>query len=486
MDFSAMFNSMLTTLGNSLPKMAAAILILIFGWFVAVAIRAGVRKLLSWLKLNERVSRGTDKKIDLEGGIARGIYYLLVVLVFIAFFDRLDLELVASPLRALADQIFAYAPKLIAGVILLITAWALATFLRAAVTRLLSRTKIDDRLSQEAGMRPMSDSIGQVLYWLVFLIFLPAVLGALELNGLLKPVEGMIDKLLSFVPNIFAAVVIALVGWFVGRIVRDLVRNLLVAAGADPLGVRAGLKAPMTLSRLVGLVVYVVILIPVLVAALDALKIATVSEPATRMLGVLMSAIPGIFAAALILGLSYFVLRLVSDIVTKILGGTAFNTLPVKLGLGESILRKPTASEVVGRLMIFFGMLFATVEAANRLGFEQVTTLLSALIHFGGQILLGLVVFGIGLWIARLVHAAIVSAGGVNARTWAALARIAILGTVIAMGLRAMNIADNIVYLAFGLTLGAVAVAVALSFGLGGREAAGRQMEHWLGKLRGE
>ena len=37
-----------------------------------------------------------------------------------------------------------------------------------------------------------------------------------------------------------------------------------------------------------------------------------------------------------------------------------------------------------------------------------------------------------------------------------------------------------------GLTLGAVAVAVALSFGLGGREAAGKQMEHWLSRFRGE
>jgi len=57
---------------------------------------------------------------------------------------------------------------------------------------------------------------------------------------------------------------------------------------------------------------------------------------------------------------------------------------------------------------------------------------------------------------------------------------------VIAMGLRAMGIADDIVNLAFALTVGAVAVAVALSFGLGGREAAGRQMEYWLSKLRKE
>ena len=62
--------------------------------------------------------------------------------------------------------------------------------------------------------------------------------------------------------------------------------------------------------------------------------------------------------------------------------------------------------------------------------------------------------------------------------------RFAILALVLAMGLRAMGIADDIVNLAFGLTLGAVAVAVALSFGLGGREAAGKLMEHWLSRFR--
>jgi hypothetical protein len=54
------------------------------------------------------------------------------------------------------------------------------------------------------------------------------------------------------------------------------------------------------------------------------------------------------------------------------------------------------------------------------------------------------------------------------------------------MGLLAMGIADNMVNLAFGLTLGALAVAFALSFGRGGRKAAGRQMEYWLFKLHWE
>ena len=63
------------------------------------------------------------------------------------------------------------------------------------------------------------------------------------------------------------------------------------------------------------------------------------------------------------------------------------------------------------------------------------------------------------------------------------LARFATLGLFLAIALRYMGLADDIVNLAFGLTLGAVAVAFALSFGLGGREAAGKQMEKFFDKF---
>ncbi len=105
-------------------------------------------------------------------------------------------------------------------------------------------------------------------------------------------------------------------------------------------------------------------------------------------------------------------------------------------------------------------------------------------IRFGGNILIGATILVIGFWLANLAHNAIERADTTNSESLAGIARVAILGLVIAMGLRAMGIADDIVNLAFLLTFGAVAVVVALSFGLGGREAAGRQMEHWLAKFR--
>ena len=58
------------------------------------------------------------------------------------------------------------------------------------------------------------------------------------------------------------------------------------------------------------------------------------------------------------------------------------------------------------------------------------------------------------------------------------------MGLVLAMGLRQMGLADNIVNMAFGFTLGSVAVAVALAFGLGGRDAAKAVADKWAAKVK--
>ena len=51
------------------------------------------------------------------------------------------------------------------------------------------------------------------------------------------------------------------------------------------------------------------------------------------------------------------------------------------------------------------------------------------------------------------------------------------------MGLKAMGLADEIVTMAFGFTLGSVAVAAALAFGLGGRDAAKTIADNWARKV---
>lgn len=142
-------------------------------------------------------------------------------------------------------------------------------------------------------------------------------------------------------------------------------------------------------------------------------------------------------------------------------------------------------SVLVARLIVFFAMLFAAVEAANRLGFTQVRDVVTLFIEFGGHVLTGGVILVIGVWLAGLARRVIEQADREHSVLFARIAQFAILGLVFAMGLRAMGIANEIVQLAFGLVLGAIAVAVALSFGLGGREAAGKLLDRWFNQRGG-
>jgi hypothetical protein len=484
MDFSSFFESLQSTMGDTLPGILAAVGILVVGWLFAVLLRAGTRRVLDMVNLNERIRSSTDGEVDAESWGATIVFWIVMFFVLIAFFNVLDLEIVSAPLQALVTRVFEYGPSLIAGAVLGLAAWVLASLAKRLVTGALATTTLDEKISQEAEMKPVSGSIGDVVYWLILLMFLPAVLGTLQLDGLLVPVQGMVDKILAMVPNVFGAAIITAVGWFVAKILRDLVQNLLEVVGFDRLGEKAGLTADVGLSRVVALVVFVFVFVPALVGALNTLQIEAISRPATDMLGAFMAAIPDIFAAAIILAVAFFLARFIAGLLTTLLEGVGVNELPQRMGLMHVAKDGFSLARLIGQVVSVFIMLFASVEAANQLGFAQVSGLVGTLIEFAGQVLLGTIILAAGFWLANLAHAGVVRISGKSAAPLAGILRVAIMGLVLAMGLRAMGIADDIVNMAFALVLGAVAIAFALSFGLGGREAAGKQMEYWLSSLR--
>ncbi len=167
-----------------------------------------------------------------------------------------------------------------------------------------------------------------------------------------------------------------------------------------------------------------------------------------------------------------------------ILANTQIDTLPTKLGL-QSVLGEKKFSDLVGCAIVFFAMLFASIAAADLLGFNHISNIIALFVAFGGQIILGAIILTIGFWLANIIAGA-VARSEQGSQFLANIVRVLIMGLVLAMGLKAMGIADSIVNLAFGLTLGSVAVAFALSFGLGGREAAARLLRRIQDKAESE
>ncbi|MCV0437751.1 MAG: mechanosensitive ion channel [Hydrogenophaga sp.] len=483
MDTNTLWNSLQNTLGTHIPQLLGALAIFILGWFIAVLVRAATRKSLGFIGVNHRFGKLTSTRVDIEGAVALALFWVVILLTLVAVFNSLNLAIVSGPFSAFTTQLFEYAPRLLGGLVLALVAWLVASMIRALSQKLLDKTTLDEKLSEHADMAPISDSLSGALFWLVILLFVPAILGALQMEGLLDPLRDMVSKTLDMLPNAVAAIVIGGVGWIVATVLRNLTTHLSRTAGVDKLGHQAGLADTVNLSRVIGMLVFVAVFLPSLIAALDALKIEAISRPATDMLNSLMQAVPNLIAAALILVVTWLVASFASKLLASLLATLGFDTLPARVQMAHAF-EKTSASAAVGRIVLFFAMLFATVEAAAQLGFGQVSDIVASFIRFGGDILLGSAILVIGFWLANVAYDAIDRASGASTRGLARIGRYAILALVIAMGLRAMGIADDIVNLAFGLTLGAVAVAVALSFGLGGREAAGKLMEHWLSRLR--
>ena len=497
--------------------------ILVLGWLVAHLVSWIIRRVLLKTKLDDKVlglvmGRDASTDIHAERWISRAVFYLVMVFVLVAFFQTLGMTAMTEPLNKMLNQIFTYLPKLVSAAVLLLVAWIVGSLLRRVVTGVLSRANIEQRLAEPAGLEAATESvlpqtIGNVVYWLTFLVLLPAVLDALGLQGLLQPVQQMMAKVIGFLPNLFAAALIMLIGWLGARIVQQVVTNLLEATGINNFGRRVGLATGLgieSLSGLAGTLSYAVILILAVIAALESLNFEAISNPASSMLEGALAAVPSILVAAGILLIGYLVARLVARVVDDVLRQIGFNTLLQRLGIAEvtfaeerspSIAEATSAedrppsttdatfalnrppSQMAGYIAMVAVLLFSAIEATAQLGFQDLAGMLVKLTLLFGKIVLGAVIFGFGLYLASVFGRIASRRGGAYGSILGPIVRVAIVALALFMGLREMGIANEIITLAFGLILGSAAVAAAIAFGIGGRDLAKKQMEQWTQDL---
>ncbi len=514
---------------NFLPSLLAALAILLVGLLVAAIASSITRGILNRTNVDNRIAAGivgSGDRRDLpkvENVISSFVFWVIVLFTAVAVLQALNLQVVSQPLNTFLNQVIGFIPKLVGAAILFAVAWVVATLVKLITTRGLHALRLDQRLNQqpssgtgEASQLSLADTIGNALYWFIFLLFLLPILNALDLNQALLPVQTLITQILSILPNILAAVLIAGAGWLLATVVQRIVTNLLSSTGVDRLGAQIGLRQSTTgqsLSGIIGTIVYVLILIPVAIAALQALRIDAISVPAIAMLQQILNALPAIFTAALVLIVAYFLGRFVADLVTNILSSLGFDNIFSILGLPNTVRRRAapprdysappspqstvlqpdaatapptrTPSEIVGIVVLVGIMLFATVAAVDILNIPALTALISGIVVIFGRILAGLVVFAVGLFLANLAFNIITSSGDRQSQILGQIARIAIIALVSAMALQQIGVASSIVNLAFGLLLGALAVAIALAFGLGSRDIAAEQVRELLASFKG-
>ncbi|MBO1756504.1 mechanosensitive ion channel [Allobranchiibius sp. CTAmp26] len=379
--------------------------------------------------------------------------------------------------------------KVVSAIVILAVTWILAKVVKSLLSKGLNKVQF---LHRQAGNgQDLADSLASIASLVIWLFGLIAVLNVFALTQVVSPLQNMLSGLLGAIPKIVAAGFILFIGVLVAKIVRELVVTALQAANVDRYSARLSGSGSATtsssrggaspsdsqqsnasangpqISTIVGQVLYAVILLVVAIAALGALDIRSISDPATRLLSTLLNALPAILGAGILLALGIVIARFVVNLLQPILRGLGLNKALSSVGIEAG---DRDVSSIVARIVQIAIVLFFAVAAANLLHFPQVTTILDTILALGGRVIFGAVVIAAGVFIANLLAKAM---GGSQA---AQIVRYATVVLFVAMGLKYMGLADSIVNLAFGAVVVGGAAAAALAFGLGGRDAAARQL----------
>jgi hypothetical protein len=480
-------------LGSTILNLLIALLILIIGYIVARILGSLTRRLLKRTKLDNRLAESLSepdqpRKFNIENIIASVVFWIAMLFVLVAVFERLNLTLIASPIEAFLNRFTTqFLPSIIRAGILLFVAWLTAVALRFLVIKGGALVKLDERLTKYAALKEeekvsFSETLGVAVYWFTLLLFLPSVLAELGIQQVAVSIQIVLAQIFEYIPNILAAGVIVLVGWFIARVVRQVVEGLLKAIGTDQAGQRIGLSETRSLSEIVGLILYIFVFVVALIAALEALDIAAITIPATQMLSTFINVIPNLIGAALVLILAYYIGRLIANLIKDLLSGIGLDTVPEKLGITWS--GTTTLSQWVGYLILLAIMLFATVSAAELLGSAALTGILNVFIAFFWKVVLAVVIFAVGLYFATLAYNAVMKTGTSQANFIGRMAQVAIIIFAAAIALREIGVANEIINTAFGVTLAAIGLAVALAFGLGTQKIAERELDNFLTKMR--
>lgn len=485
------FNNLAATMGDVGVELFLGLLVLIGGWLISFAVATVIRKVLERINFDNTLAtwmgNPSHRPIRFSLMISRALFFSCFIIVLIAFFRIIGFSMMTEPLTILVNQVFAFLPKVLGALVVILIAWILATVLRFIVQKVLHAANIDNSLglqddSEEAHALQLSTTIATIVYWLVLLLFLPVLLGTLGLEGVISPVQVMLEGLLGFLPNALGAALISLFGWLFARILRQIVTSGLSSVKGHEVGQQMGLQdvvGARDVPFIIGRIVYVMVLIPTIIAALNALRIEAISTPATEMLSVILSAVPFVIAAGVVIIVAYLFGRLVRTITTNLLTKFGFNEV---FGLiGVTLPPSFSPAHVAGTITFIILMLFALIEASQLLGFSVVASLTTQLVEFFARILLAFVILGAGIYLANVTKAVVAKT---SYAPWASAVRMLVVILSSAIAFAQTGIATTLVNIIITLILGAVALAFALAVGLGSKEIAGREIESLIAKIK--
>jgi len=362
------------------------------------------------------------------------------------------------------------------AVLILVAAFVVAGMARKLVVKLLGKekaAKVLRKLDPE-GTGNVGTFIAKAVYLLVFLLFVPGIFSALGLSVISAPITAIVGAIFGYVPNIIAAIIVLVVGFMIAKLVRQILIPVFEKINVNKIQEKAGIEVAYSdkLSVTLAYIVYVLILIPMIILALDVLSIDVISEPAKFMLQNIFNFIPSILVGLVIIIIGCVIGKFIGQIVTRLIATAGLDAKVSKLLDKDD--QKFSLSKVVGTIVNVVVVIFFVVEGLNVLNLEVLTNIGAAIIGYMPVALSAIIILVAAFFASSVAEKALKNAGY---NTYAIIAKVAIFTVAGFMVLSQLGIAAEIVNTAFKLILAAVAIAVALAFGLGGKEFAAKTLE---------
>lgn len=374
-------------------------------------------------------------------------------------------------------------PSVVTAIILLIVAYVVAVIAKKVVVKglkLLKLEKYTDKLGVVDEVTGSSlEFIGKLVFVIVFLMFLPSVLDKLGMQSVSNTISGLVSQFVNYIPNILAAILILVFGVFIARIIRQLIVSILKRFNIDTLQEKAGVgeAESVAFSTMISYVAYVIILIPIIIAALQTLNITAISQPATLVLDQIFTIIPQIITAVALIVIGTYVARITGKLLTNLLSSIGADTVTQKIiGTDNSKMKGFSLSKAIGEVVKYIIVLLFIVQAIDVIKLDVLHSVGEAIIAYLPFIISAIIIMGVALFFATWVES-FMKKKYPKANLTTIIVKAAIIIVAIFMTLIQLDIATSIVNAAFIIILGALAIAFAISFGIGGREFAAKTME---------
>jgi hypothetical protein len=218
---------------------------------------------------------------------------------------------------------------------------------------------------------------------------------------------------------------------------------------------------------------------------------ATFTERLEHSFAMLGEFVPALLGALVILFAGYLLAKLVEKGTNRLLRKIHLNEALERGGVMQAVERSGAhinPARVVSNLLFWFIMFAVLLVAANALGLESLASVFSELVSYIPSVIAAIVIIIVGIVLGGFVGGLIMASAGAlhGGPTLARLGRGGVIVLAVFMALQELGIATNIVTTAFAILFGAIALAMALAFGLGNRELAGEVTRAWYERYRAE